>query len=193
VPRRSLQTSASSAMRRNRSGKSPFRFRSVWLKTARLLKSAPPPMCGSQSRRCGSQTASFAALGAKRTTRFPSCRTSGGLEIIFEKLTVPPLLEHEVQVDAPLRGYARALVSTWRIVDRPACGVVLCRYPSHSRRRGSTIGRSEILPFVTQPSRPPFSNQSPPSWEVKPWGSSRSGSHRTVTVVIVRTDGVAET
>jgi hypothetical protein len=39
----------------------------------------------------------------------------------------------------------------------------------------------------------PFSNQSPPSWEVKPWGSSRSGSHRTVTVVIVRTDGVAET
>ena len=30
-----------------------------------------PPMWGSQSRRCGSQTASFAAFGAKRTTRFP--------------------------------------------------------------------------------------------------------------------------
>ena len=30
-------------MRRKRSGKSPLRPRSVWLKTARLLKSAPPP------------------------------------------------------------------------------------------------------------------------------------------------------
>ena len=44
-----ITASASSAIRSNRAGKSPLRPRSVWLKTARLLKSAPPPtppMCG---------------------------------------------------------------------------------------------------------------------------------------------------
>ena len=43
-----ITASASSAIRSNRAGKSPLRPRSVWLNTARLLKSAAastPPMC----------------------------------------------------------------------------------------------------------------------------------------------------
>ena len=64
--------------------KMPLRPRSVWLKTARLLKSACPPtapMCGNHSRRCGSHTPSFVALGAKSTTRFPSCSTNRSISI----------------------------------------------------------------------------------------------------------------
>ena len=47
-----ITASASSAIRANRAGKCLLRPRSVWLKTARLLKSPPPstpPMCGRYS------------------------------------------------------------------------------------------------------------------------------------------------
>ena len=60
--------SASSAIRRNRSGKSPPRVRSVWLKTAKFEKSdAPnPPMCGKYSAKCGSHTPRASAFGSEQ-------------------------------------------------------------------------------------------------------------------------------
>ena len=57
-----------------------------------LMRTAP--MCGNHSRRCGSHAPSFVALGAKSTTRFPSCSTNRSISIRPTKVLPRPTPSH---------------------------------------------------------------------------------------------------